>query len=74
MEKNKLKKTELNRDMSNLATEHYQKYFFGMCPDEEKNRYYYGMNNGNYYQHNMVNVNVGDANDGVYREGEFYSA
>ena len=49
MERNKLKKNELYREMNNLATEHYSKYFYGMVPDDEKNRFYYGMNNGMYY-------------------------
>lgn len=74
MQANKLKKNELYREMGNLATDHYNKYFYGLVPDDEKNRFYYGMNNGNYYQHNMINVNVGDANDGVFKNGDFFAA
>lgn len=50
---------------------HYDKYFYGLVPDDQKNRFYYGMNNPNYYQHNMVNIASGDINDGNFIKGDF---
>lgn len=43
---------------------HYNKYFYGLVPDNPKNRFYYGMNNNTYYNHNNVFVPSGDINDG----------
>ena len=50
---------------------HYNKYFYGLVPDDPRNKFYYGMNNNNYYSHNMVNVPSGDLNDGNFHKGEF---
>lgn len=50
---------------------HYHKYFLGLVPDDPKNKYYYGMNNHNYYQHNLVNVPHGDIHDGNFKQGNY---
>ena len=42
-----------------------------MVPEDPKNKYYYGMSNPNYYNHNMVNVPLNDMNDGNYKKGIF---
>jgi hypothetical protein len=57
--------------MNDVRSLHYNKYFYGMIPDDQKNRYYYGMSNPTYYAHNMVNVPSGDINDGNIKKGEF---
>lgn len=50
--------------MNDVQSLHYNKYFYGLAPDDPKNRFYYGMNNNGYYNHNNVFVPSGDINDG----------
>ena len=64
VEEQKYAKNDLYRELNDVQSLHYNKYFYGLAPDDMKNRFYYGMNNPNYYQHNKVNVANGDENDG----------
>jgi hypothetical protein len=57
--------------MNDVQSKHYNKYFHGLVPDDPKNKYYYGMSNPTYYQHNMTNVVSGDQNDGNIVNGDF---
>lgn len=54
------------KELNDVKTLHYNKYSYGMAPNDQKNRYYYGMKNPNYYQHNMVQIQHGDENEGAY--------
>ena len=59
------------REVDDLQSHHYNKYFYGLLPDDNRNKFYYGMSNPTYYGHNSCNVASGDINDGNYREGDF---
>jgi len=57
-------KNNLYRELNDVQSLNYNKYFYGLAPDDPKNRFYYGMNNNGYYGHNNVFVPSGDVNDG----------
>ncbi|CDW80428.1 UNKNOWN [Stylonychia lemnae] len=64
VQEEKLAKNDLYRELNDVQSLHYNKYFYGLAPDDPKNRFYYGMNNQGYYNHNNVYVPSGDINDG----------
>ena len=57
-------KNDLYRELNDVQSLNYNKYFYGLAPDDARNRFYYGMNNNNYYSHQNVFVENGDVNDG----------
>ena len=64
-------KNNLYRELNDVQSMHYNKYFYGMVPDDPRNRFYYGMKNQNYYSNNMIQVPLNDPNDGNIKNGEF---
>lgn len=67
----KQQKNGLYKEMNDVQSMHYNKYFHGLVPDDPKNKFYYGMSNPSYYSHNMINVASGDQNDGAMVNGNF---
>jgi len=63
-------KKSLYKDLDNLATINYNKYFYGLVPHDPKNRFYYGMKSNSYYGH--TKPEVPEINKGVVIDGNFY--
>ena len=72
VQEQKMAKNNLYRELNDVQSLNYNKYFYGLAPDDPKNRFYYGMNNNGYYGHNNVFVPSGDVNDGnLNSQGNF---
>ena len=60
----------LYKDLNSLASINYNKYFYGLVPNDPKNKYYYGMKTGSYYGH--TKPDIPDVNRGTIVEGNFF--
>jgi len=60
------------KQLDNLAAVNYNKCYYGLVPNDPKNRYYYGMKTDKYYGY--AQPKVPENNKGSILNGEFYKA
>jgi len=59
-------------ELDSLNSKYYNKWFYGLVPNDPKNKFYYGMKTDKYYGYS--DPKIPDNNKGTILDGNFYAA